>query len=168
MIEATTVPYSAARREVSARVDFATATQRLEASLGTMSLEALDDVPAGRASGSELRARLESMAGSSGFALFQRIDHGAILTALADRPTRALTYVFGNALIAVEMTRHAPAVGLYVPPRLFVIEPEPGTTTITYDLPSATLAQFADEAVMRVAHRLDTLIGDLVEEALGG
>ena len=108
------------------------------------------------------------MAGMSGFALFQKIDHGAILGALANRPTRALTYVFGNALIAVEMTRHAPAVGLYVPPRLFVLEPEAGTTAITYDLPSATLAQFGDEEVMLVARRLDTMIEALVRKALGG
>jgi Domain of unknown function DUF302 len=88
-----------------------------------------------------------------------------ILDALADRPTRAFTYVFGNALIAVEMTRHAPIVGLYVPPRLFVIEPDPGTTAITYDLPSAAFAELGRE-VLAVAHRLDAMIDALVRKAL--
>src|SRR5690348_9921203 len=133
MIEASDTPYTAVRRQLSARVDFATVTKQLDEGLGTMDLGALDDVAARRASAAELRGRLQSMAGASGFAIFQKIDHGVILDALAGRPTRALTYVFGNALVAVEMTRRAPAVGLYVPPRLFVAEPEPGTTTITYD-----------------------------------
>ena len=65
------------------------------------------------------------------------------------------------------MTRHAPVVGLYVPPRLFVIEPQPGTTVITYDLPSATFAQFGQAEVMLVARRLDAMIDAMVRQALG-
>src|SRR5262245_10312068 len=49
------------------------------------------------------------------FTLFQKLDHGAIVTALGGRHCGATTYVFDNALIAVEMTRHVPRGGLYVP-----------------------------------------------------
>ena len=168
MIESIDVPYAAIRRQLSASVDFATVTRRLEEQLGVMDLGALDAVAARRDGEAGLRARLQSMAGPSGFAVFQKIDHGVILDVLASRPARAITYVFGNALIAMEMTRHAPEVGLYVPPRLFVIEPRAGTTAISYDVPSAAFAQFGDAVVMVVARGLDAKIEALVRTALGG
>jgi hypothetical protein len=63
------------------------------------------------------RERLASYVGPLDFTLFQKLDHGAIVTALTGRPCKATTYVFGNALIATilrgyqEDRRGGPAVG---------------------------------------------------------
>jgi uncharacterized protein (DUF302 family) len=101
--------------------------------------------------------------------LFQKLDHGGILTAVASRPTRAMTYVFGNALIAVEMTKHDPRTGLYMPLRLFVQEVAPQRVLVTYDRPSAAMAQFSSPAIDEVArgldHKVERLLAATVERA---
>jgi uncharacterized protein (DUF302 family) len=89
-----------------------------------------------------------------------------LLTSLGGPPTRATTYVIGNALIAVEMTKHDPRAGLYVPLRLFVEELAPGRVLVTYDLPSATLAQFASPEIDKVAASLDAKMDKLVNGAM--
>jgi hypothetical protein len=55
------------------------------------------------------------------------------VTVLTGRPCEATIYVFGNALIAVEMT------GLYVPLRLFVEAVVSDRVRVTYDLPSSLM-----------------------------
>jgi uncharacterized protein (DUF302 family) len=110
-----------------------------------------------------MRETLASFVGPYDFSLFQTIDHGGLRTALAGEPTRATTYVFGNALIAVEMTKHEPRAGLYVPLRLYVQEIEPGRVMVTYDVPSASMAQFALAAVDEVARALDEKVQRLLD-----
>ena len=67
------------------------------------------------------RARLESMTGPSGFMLFRTSDHGAVLR-LVGMPRKAMQYLLGNPLIAVEMTRHAIGAALYAPLRVLLYE----------------------------------------------
>src|SRR5262249_23543975 len=138
-------------------------TAGLEAQLGAMNVDALREVAT--QSAEDARATLAAFVGPSGFALFQKIEHGGLLTAFTGERARAMTYVFGNALIAIEMTRHARAVGLYVPLRLFVEDVAPGRVRVTYDQPSATLAQFGSPAVDAVARSLDAKVEHLLDEA---
>jgi Domain of unknown function DUF302 len=76
-----------------------------------------------------------------------------------------LTYVFGNALLASELTVREPRAGLYVPLRLFVREVAPERTVVTYDLPSGTLDQFESREVSAVAAELDRMVAQLVADA---
>jgi len=110
-----------------------------------------------------VRARIESMAGPSGFMLFRTSDHGAILRLVGQR-RKAVQYLVGNPLFAVEMTRHAIGAALYAPLRVLIYQDEPGTC-IEYDLPSSLFGQFKDERVDRVAASLDGKLADLVAEA---
>src|SRR5580658_7686391 len=55
--------------------------------------------------------------GRRGTPAWAEIDHGAIMTTLTGRRCDATTCVFGNTLIAVEMTRHVARAGLYLPLR---------------------------------------------------
>jgi len=110
-----------------------------------------------------VRARIESMAGPSGFMLFRTSDHGAILRLVGQR-RKAVQYLVGNPLFAVEMTRHAIGAALYAPLRVLIYQDEPGTC-IEYDLPSSLFGQFKDERVDRVAVSLDGKLADLVAEA---
>ena len=60
------------------------------------------------------KARLESMVGPSGFMLFRTSNHGALLK-IVGRPVKAMQYLVGNPLFAIEMTRHAIGAALYAP-----------------------------------------------------
>jgi len=68
-----------------------------------------------------IRARLEKMAGPSGFMLFRTSDHGALLR-LAGQKKKALQYLLGNPLFAVQMTRHDIRAGLYAPLRVLLYD----------------------------------------------
>jgi uncharacterized protein (DUF302 family) len=155
-------PYAAIRREHTLDIDYDAFTHHLESLLGTMDAFLQQMASYSPESAREKHASLE---GASGFVLFQRLDHGTPLTVLGGQPTRATTYVFGNALIAVEMTKHAPRVGLYVPLRLLVYEIEPGRVAVTYDVASSALAQYGSPEVDSVAQGLDTKVERLVADA---
>ena len=111
-----------------------------------------------------VRARLEAMAGSSGFMLFSTSDHGRLLR-LVGRPRKAVQYVIGNPLFAVEMTRHAIGAALYAPLRVLIYETEDGRTCIEYDRPSSLFGQFGDERVSPMAAALDQKLEDLAAAA---
>ncbi len=156
-------PYAAVRREHTLAVDYERFTAAFESLLGVMNLAALGDVA--ELPADEAHAKLAAFVGPLDFSLFQKIDHGGLLSAFARPRTRAMTYVFGNALIAVEMTKHAPVVGLYVPLRLYVREIGSGATQATYDLPSSMVAQFGSVEASAVAQALDAKVERIISEA---
>ncbi len=154
-------PYTATRREHTLAVPYERFTRGFESLLGVMKPDVLANVGSAAAA----RDRLEALVGPSGFVLFHKIDHGTLLTVFTGRATRATTFVFGNALIAIEMTRHVPEVGLYVPLRIYVRELSPERTVATYDRPSAILGQFGSDDVHRVAEMLDAKVEALITRA---
>ena len=106
-----------------------------------------------------VRARLEAMAGPSGFMLFGTSDHGRLLR-IVGQQHRAVQYVIGNPLFAVEMTRHAIGAALYAPLRVLISEANDGKTCIEYDRPSSLFGQFGDERVSPMAAALDQKLED--------
>jgi uncharacterized protein (DUF302 family) len=110
------------------------------------------------------RARIESMAGPSGFMLFGTSDHGRLLK-IVGQQRKAVQYVIGNPLFAVEMTRHAIGASLYAPLRVLICEADDGKTCIEYDRPSSLFGQFANEQVARMAATLDRKLEDLATTA---
>ena len=111
-----------------------------------------------------VRARLEAMAGSSGFMLFGTSEHGRLLR-LVGQQRKAVQYVIGNPLFAVEMTRHAIGAALYAPLRVLIYEAEDGRTCIEYDRPSSLFGQFGDERVSPMAAALDQKLEELAAAA---
>jgi uncharacterized protein (DUF302 family) len=111
-----------------------------------------------------VRARLEAMAGSSGFMLFSTSDHGRLLR-IVGQQRKAVQYVIGNPLFAVEMTRHAIGAALYAPLRVLIYEADDGKTCIEYDRPSSLFGQFGDERVGPMAAALDQKLADLAATA---
>jgi uncharacterized protein (DUF302 family) len=110
------------------------------------------------------RARIEEMVGPSGFMLFGTSDHGSLLR-LVGRPRKAVQYVVGNPLFAVEMTRHSIGAALYAPLRVLIYE-EDGKTCIEYDRPSSLFGQFGDGQVDAMASSLDQKLAELAAEAI--
>ena len=111
-----------------------------------------------------VRAKIEAMAGPSGFMLFGTNDHGALLR-LAGQEQKAVQYVVGNPLFALQMTRHDVRAALYAPLRVLIYENEQVKTCVEYDRPSSLFAQFGDERISPTAAMLDRKLEALVEAA---
>jgi uncharacterized protein (DUF302 family) len=111
-----------------------------------------------------VKAKIEAMAGPSGFMLFATQDHGALLR-LAGQKRKAIQYVVGNPLLALQMTQHDIRASLYAPLRVLLYEKE-GKTYLEYDKPSSLFGQFDDDRVARVAGLLDRKLEDLVRAAV--
>jgi uncharacterized protein (DUF302 family) len=110
------------------------------------------------------RAMIKSMVGPSGFILFRKSNHGLYLGIKGQR-RKAMQYLIGNPLFAVEMTEHAIGAALYAPLRILLYEIAGGKTFIEYDLPSTLFGQFDDDQVDRVAKSLDQKLGALIAVA---
>ncbi len=113
----------------------------------------------------EARAKIEAMAGPSGFMLFGTHNHGALLR-LAGQERKAVQYVIGNALFALQMTQHDIRASLYAPLRVLIYENEEGKTCVEYDRPSSLFGQFANERISPTAVMLDKKLEALVTGAL--
>ena len=113
----------------------------------------------------DVRSQVEAMAGPSGFMLFGTIDHGMLLS-IVDERRKAVQYVVGNPLIALQMTRHDVRAGLYAPLRILVYEDGEGSTCLEYDQPSSLFGQFGDDRITSVAGQLDRKMDELVTAAV--
>ena len=120
---------------------------------------------AGGRDAEEARAKIEAMAGPSGFMLFGTNDHGALLR-LARQQRKAAQYVVGNPLFALQMTQHDIRASLYAPLRVLLYENEERKTCVEYDKPSSLFGQFGNASVTEVATMLDRKLEQLVAEAI--
>jgi uncharacterized protein (DUF302 family) len=137
---------------------FAEVKSAFEARLGKFDPETYKSLNDG-SNPEQIKARLETMVGTSGFVLFTTHDH-------VGRPRKAIQYIVGNPLFAIEMTRHSIGAALYAPLRVLIYDDDNGKTCIEYDRPSSLFGQFGDEKVDATAASLDKKLGDLVAAAL--
>jgi uncharacterized protein (DUF302 family) len=111
------------------------------------------------------KAKIEAMAGPSGFMLFGTTDHGALLRIVGQK-RKAVQYVVGNPLFALQMTQHDIRAGLYAPLRVLLYEDERGRTCLEYDRPSSLFGQFGDDRISPTAALLDRKLEALVAAAV--
>ena len=111
------------------------------------------------------RAKLEAMAGPSGFMPFGTQNHGALLR-LAGQKRKAVQYVVGNPLFALQMTQHDIRASLYAPLRVLIYENDEGKTCVEYDRPSSLFGQFGDDRISPTAAMLDRKLETLVSASL--
>jgi uncharacterized protein (DUF302 family) len=113
----------------------------------------------------QVRSKIKAMEGSSGFMLFRTSDHGALLR-LAGQKRKAIQYLVGNPLFALQMTQHDIRAALYAPLRVLIYENAQGKTCVEYDKPSSLFGQFGDAKVTEVALMLDRKLEQLVATAI--
>jgi len=77
-----------------------------------------------------------------------------------------IQYILGNPIIAIQMTRHNLAAGLYAPLRVLVYEDDRGRTCLEYDKPSSLFGQFNDDQIASVASMLDRKLENLIATAV--
>src|SRR5262249_21991698 len=139
-------------------------TKEFESRLGRFDPTILHPDSSSKVQEADVRSRIEAMAGSSGFMLFSKTDHGALLT-LFDKPRKAIQYLVGNPLIALQMTRRNPGAGLYAPLRVLIYE-EDRKTFVEYDKASSLFGQFKDPDIDAFATTLDQKLEALVTAAI--
>jgi uncharacterized protein (DUF302 family) len=120
---------------------------------------------AGGEDAEKVRAKIETMVGPSGFMRFTTRDHGALLR-LAGQKKKAIQYLVGNPLFALQMTQHDIRAGLYAPLRVLVYVSDAEKTCVEYDKPSSLFRQFGNAKVTEVANMLDRKLERLVAKAI--
>jgi uncharacterized protein (DUF302 family) len=110
------------------------------------------------------KAKIEAMVGPSGFMLFGTQDHGALLR-LAGQKRKAVQYVLGNPLFALQMTQNNIRASLYAPLRVLIYQNDEGKTCLEYDKPSSLFGQFGNERISTTAAMLDQKLDALVTAA---
>jgi uncharacterized protein (DUF302 family) len=128
------------------------------------------DPEVGKALGAEesvekVKAKIEAMVGPSGFMLFTTSDHGALLR-LVGQKKKAIQYLVGNPLFALQMTQHDIRASLYAPLRVLIWENEKGQACVEYDKPSSLFGQFDNAKVTEVATMLDRKLEQLIAKAI--
>jgi len=142
---------------------FGEVVQAFERQLGRFDPDVYQSLAAsGDAEG--VRAKIEAMAGSSGFMLFATHNHGALLR-LAGQRQKAIQYIVGNPLFALKMTQHDIRASLYAPLRVLLYEIADGKTCIEYDKPASLFGQFGNAEIDAVAAMLDRKLEALVARA---
>jgi uncharacterized protein (DUF302 family) len=111
------------------------------------------------------KAKIEEMAGPSGFMLFATHNHGALLR-LAGQKRKAVQYIVGNPLFALQMTQHDIRASLYAPLRVLLYENEDRRTCVEYDKPSSLFGQFGNDRITPTATMLDRKLEALVAAAM--
>jgi uncharacterized protein (DUF302 family) len=111
---------------------------------------------------------IEQQIGTSGFAIFGKLEQGALLTYLAGKPTRSNQYLIGNPLLAIQMIKHEPEVAFYAPLRLAVYEDRAGKTAVAYERFTSQLAQYSNPEIAPVAQLVEEKWEKLITEAIGG
>jgi uncharacterized protein (DUF302 family) len=139
-------------------------TKAFEQQLGQFNEETYKTLAAGE-DVEKARAKLEAMVGPSGFMLFRTSDHGSLLR-LVGQKRKAIQYLLGNPLFAIQMTQHDIRASLYAPLRVLIYEDEIGKTCVEYDRPSSLFGQFGNAKVTEVATMLDRKLEQLVAGAI--
>jgi haloalkane dehalogenase len=143
--------------------------ESLEARLGVaLNLEELvRQLAAVKASWEQTTQTIEKQLGTSGFSLFSKVDHGALLS-LAGNPRRVSQYAIGNPLLALQMVEHLPEVAMYAPLRLAVYQEEGGKTFVAYDRFSSLLPPSQPAEILPIAQLVEQKLEALVAEVTGG
>jgi uncharacterized protein (DUF302 family) len=149
---------------VVAEKPFDQVTKVFEQQLGQFNEETYKTLAAGE-DVEKARAKLEAMVGPSGFMLFRTSDHGSLLR-LVGQKKKAIQYLVGNPLFAIQMTQHDIRASLYAPLRVLLYENEQGKTCLEYDKPSSLFGQFGNAKVTDVATMLDQKMEQLVAKAI--
>ncbi|WP_114970985.1 DUF302 domain-containing protein [Rhodoferax ferrireducens] len=147
---------------ISTDKPYASVKKAIESRLGRLSDHVRELLRLGKIE--EVRAALTLAAGDAGLAIHYVGPHGDWLLLNGERK-EATSYLIGNVLYAVQMTRVDLAAGLYAPLRVVLYASEDGGSVIEYDKPSTLFCQFGREEINTVAAILDQRLSAVLLQA---
>lgn len=129
---------------------FEEVTKAFEHQLGKFDADVRQQAIAGNGDTEEAKAKLAALAGPSGFMLFSTSDHGALLR-LAGQKRKAIQYVVGNPVFALQMTQHDIRASLYAPLRVLIYENDEKMTCVDYKWKgdAAKIKEMVEKAMKR-------------------
>lgn len=113
----------------------------------------------------EAAAALKGMEGDQGLMIFFTLDHGRALN-MVGKSQKAIRFILGNPLVAIQMTQHDIRAGQYVPLTVIAYEDEENRLHIEYDQPSSILGVCENAAIDETARDLDRKLLLVVEHAI--
>ena len=160
-ISGTDAVWQIVHRQLRACVDFDRFTSELEQCLGKFDASVMAVI---MESPGEARSLIEKMQGAQDLMIFLALDHGRALN-LVHKQGKAMQYLIGNPLTAIQMTRHQMGAALYAPLRVLVYESTGGDCVVEYDQPSSLFGQFENPEVRRVGLSLDRKLAAVLQRA---
>ena len=156
----TTVEHVEARTGLA----YADLIDRFEQELGRLDPAATNALVAQKAPWSEVKSKIERMAGPRGLMIIFRADQGAV-TSLSGTTKRSSLYIVGNPIIASDIIGIDPRAGFYVPFRVCIYDDgSPSGAIIGYDRPSSFLGALAQRELVAYGDLLDAKIEGLVRD----
>ncbi|MGF6904707.1 DUF302 domain-containing protein [Paraburkholderia sp. GAS348] len=113
----------------------------------------------------EAAAAIQGMEGDQGLMIFFTLDHGRALN-MVGKSKKAIRFILGNPLVAIQMTKHDVRAGQYVPLTLIAYEDEENRVRIEYDKPSSLLDVCDNAEIDETARDLDKKLFLVVEHAI--
>lgn len=113
----------------------------------------------------EAAAAIQGMEGDQGLMIFFTLDHGSALR-MVGQNKKAIRFILGNPLVAIQMTKYDIRAGQYVPLTLIAYEDEENRVRIEYDQPSSLLDVCESTEVDRTARELDKKLLLVVQHAI--
>jgi uncharacterized protein (DUF302 family) len=107
---------------------------------------------------------VKSLLAKNGMMVMAEVNQGKMLS-MTGLSLKATLFVIGNPAVGKQLFEQDHGVGLYVPLRVFVYTDASGKTFVSYDRPSALLAQFQNEKIGMVAQMLDQKLDGLANMA---
>ena len=108
-------------------------------------------------------SQLKSAVAGGGMMVMATVDQGKMLS-MTGLKLNATLFIVGNPTVGKMIFSQDPAVGLYVPFRVYVYEKN-GTTYVSYDKPSTLLKPFGNSHIDMTAAMLDKKFQGLVAMA---
>ena len=112
----------------------------------------------------DVSSAVKSLVAKNGMMIMAEVNQGKMLS-MAGLSLKATLFVVGNPTVGKQLFEQDHGVGLYIPLRVFVYEDQAGKTFVSYDRPSASLAQFKNEKIAMVAQMLDQKLDGLANMA---
>jgi hypothetical protein len=137
----------------------------LTAELSRISTERLMDRLSSSDTWEDYAQECADFAGRSNLIEVGFLNWGKVLT-LAGVPMKAKCFVVGNPLTARKLLEAGgPAVGLYLPTKIFVFEDADEVTHVSYDKFAPVMAQYGTEGLDKVAGVIDGVLAGLAAAA---
>jgi len=147
--------------------DFAATVKNLSAELGKASTEKLMDRLSSSSTWEAYAEESADFAGRSGLIEVGHLNWGKVLT-LSGIPMKARCFIVGNPATARKLlAAGGPAVGLYLPTKIFVFEDADGRVHVSYDKFLPIMAPLGKPALDEVAAAIDGVLERLAKAAVG-
>jgi uncharacterized protein (DUF302 family) len=112
----------------------------------------------------DVSSLVKSLVAKNGMMVMAEVNQGKMLS-MTGLSLKATLFVVGNPTVGKQLFEQDHGVGLYVPLRVFVYADASGKTFVSYDRPSALLAQFQNEKIGMIAQMLDQKLDGLANMA---